>query len=276
MKHKVLAGVALAAALIIAPFGIGAATAAPPTGNVCAEYSTGHVTPPTPVKQVTYTAPEGQIILAVCVKAGSAKQGLGPEAVTVPDGATTITFSHSSGKDIGHYSVLLGDAPDPLACIDGWYNVDTRADGHYECVETGLHVWTTSATSAAKVSLGTPASFPLSQTGVLDLAWTGTSIPPGINLFVDFDGDGSVDGTLVYEAVYGQDLWLTNGSKDFVKAGAPVVGGGNGSDWHGTIPQWSGSFPNAQVKGVAFSLGSGVLGDGVIHSITAGGTVYDF
>ncbi|WP_345799982.1 hypothetical protein AAIB33_10895 [Microbacterium sp. AZCO] len=272
MKHRMLAGMVLAAALLIAPFGVAAASAAPPTGNVCADYSTGHIDPGPGVKQVTYTAPAGQVILAVCVKAGSAKQGLRPEAVTVPAGATRITFSHSSGKDIGHYSVLLG--ADPLACIEGWVDIDTRLNGRYECVETGLHVWTTDNSSQAKVSLGTVASFPLSQAGPLDLDWTGTTPAPGLNLFVNF-GNGQT-GTLVWEAAYGgDDLWLTQSGID-KGIEAPVVGGGSGSSHHGTLAQWSALYPNAQVYGIAFSLGSGVLGDGVIHAISAGGTVYDF
>ncbi|WP_442576677.1 hypothetical protein ACSBPH_05975 [Microbacterium sp. F51-2R] len=276
MKHKVIAGALLAAALVLAPVAVTAASAAPPSEKVCADYSTGRITPADGVTEVTYTAPEGQVILAICVKAGSVKQGNGPEAVSVPENATEVTFSHSSGKAIGHYSVLLGDAPDPLACLDGWVDVDTRTSGRYECVDTGLHVWTVDNSSQAKVSFGTAAAFPLASTGVLDIDWTGTGTAPGINLFVDFDGNGSIDGTLVYETVYGQDLWLTNGSAQFVKDGAPSTTGGNGSAWHGTISQWSSSFPAAQVKGVAFSVGSGVNSDGILHSLTAGGIVFSF
>lgn len=159
---------------------------------------------------------------------------------------------------------------------DLWTNVDTRADGRLEYVADGLHVWTLSNTSQAKVSEGMAANFALKNTGVLALNWTGSTPPPGINLFVDFDNNGTVDGTLVYESVYGQDLWLTNGSQQFVKDNAPVVGGGNGSQWHGTINQWLVEFPLAQVKGIAYSLGSGVLGDGVIHSITVNCATHTF
>lgn len=155
-----------------------------------------------------------------------------------------------------------------------WSNVDTRSAGHYEYVENGLHVWTDDATSQAKVSLGYAAAFPLQNTGVLDIDWTGSTPAPGINLFVNFGADGT--GTLVYESVYGQDLWLTNGSSAAVKANAPVNGGGNGSQWHGTIDQWLAKYPGAQVTGIAFSLGSGVKGDGTINSITAGCATYLF
>lgn len=157
---------------------------------------------------------------------------------------------------------------------DLWANVDTRTAGHVEYVENGLHVWTDDASSQAKVSEGIAVNFPLHDTGVLDINWAGTSPAPGINLFVNFGADGN--GTLVYESVYGQDLWLTNGSSAAVKANAPVNGGGNGSQWHGTINQWLEKYPTAQVVGLAYSLGSGVKGDGVINSITAGCATHTF
>jgi hypothetical protein len=157
---------------------------------------------------------------------------------------------------------------------DLWSNVDTRSKGHLEYVEGGLHIWTEDNSSQAKVSEGMAANFALKNTGVLDLNWTGSAPPPGINLFVNFGADGN--GTLVYESVYGQDLWLTNGSSAAVKANAPVNGGGNGSQWHGTINQWLEKYPDAQVVGIAYALGSGVLGDGVINSITVNCNTHTF
>src|SRR5690606_36360709 len=59
-----------------------------------------------------------------------------------------------------------------------------------------------------------------------------------------------------------------SGSSAAVKANAPVNDGGNGSQWHGTIDQWLSVYPDAQVIGVAYSLGSGVHGDWNINSIT--------
>ena len=157
---------------------------------------------------------------------------------------------------------------------DLWANVDTRSAGHVEYIEDGLHVWTDDNSSQAKVSEGMAVNFALKNTGTLDLAWSGSTPPPGINLFVNFGADGS--GTLVYESVYGQDLWLTNGSSATVKGKAPVNGGGNGSQRHGTIDQWLSVYPDAQVVGLAYSLGSGVKGDGVISSITAGCATHTF
>lgn len=184
-------------------------------------------------------------------------------AVTCDDDPEPVTNSCTTG--VNTHSTNLADL---------WQNVDTRSAGHLEYVENGLHIWTDDASSQAKVSEGIAVNFPLHDTGVLALDWTGSTPPPGINLFVNFGADGN--GTLVYESVYGQDLWLTNGSSAAVKANAPVNGGGNGSQWHGTIDQWLTKYPNATVVGLAYSLGSGVKGDGVINSITAGCATHTF
>lgn len=209
--------------------------------------------------------------------------------VLVDERTVTIKEAYTDPDVVTHYSHTYKSpdcTPPPLnTCVPGedvhstnlnekWSNIDTRSAGHYEYVENGLRVWTDDNSSQAKVSRGIAHAFPLKNTGVLDLDWTGSTPPPGINLFVNFGADGN--GTLVYESVYGQDLWLTNGSSAAVKANAPVNGGGNGSQWHGTINQWLEKYPDAQVTGIAFSLGSGVLGDGVINSITANCTVFTF
>jgi LPXTG-motif cell wall-anchored protein len=157
-----------------------------------------------------------------------------------------------------------------------WTVGDTRSAGHYEYVDGGLHVWTDDASSNAKVAMKHSASFDLEDTGTVGIDFTLTSgtIKPGVQLYVNFDGTN--EGTLVYEGVYGQDLWLTSGSSQVVKDNAPVNGGGNGSQWHGTIDQWLTKFPDAKVTGIGFSLGSGVHADGVLHSITVGCTQYFF
>src|SRR5690606_9929989 len=101
-------------------------------------------------------------------------------------------------------------------------------------------------------------------------------IEPGLQLVVDFDNDGIEDGILVGEKVYGENWWLTGSSADFVKNDAPHTGGGSGSEWFGTANEWLEEFPEAQVKAVGYSLGSGIHGDGVIKSINLGCTEYTF
>lgn len=199
-----------------------------------------------------------------------------PEVPAIP--AVTKVVHHDAvtceQPPVDHNECESGLSTHSTNLVNLWGNVDTRSSGHYEYVENGLHVWTTDNTSQAKVSLGQVISFPLHDTGVLGIDWTGSTPAPGLNLFINFGADGN--GTLVYESVYGQDLWLTNGSSAVVKANAPVNGGGNGSQWHGTIDQWLSVYPDATVTGIAFSLGSGVLGDGVINSITVGCGVHTF
>lgn len=234
---------------------------------------------------VTVTAPEGFLIDAYCVKAGTTKH-----IIEVAPPAASVGIDHPEKDSVSHYQVHLvtapDDDPDPVLneCTpttgshstnlnDLWSNVDTRSAGHLEYVDGGLHVWTDDNSSQAKVSEGMAVNYPLHDVGVIDIDWTGTTPPPGVNLFVS-----SVDGnfTLVYEGVYGQDLWLTNGAPQAVKDNAPVNGGGNGSQWHGTIDQWLTKYPTATVVGIAYSLGSGVLGDGIIHSITVGCATHTF
>jgi hypothetical protein len=163
-----------------------------------------------------------------------------------------------------------------------WTWSDTRATGHRALTAGGLHIWTEGATSTDKVAGYYPTSFPLSGVGSqsvadsIDYAAT-TGITPGLQLVVDIDGDGAGDGILVGEQVYGgYDWWLTNSATAAFKAGAPETGGGFGSAFHGTINGWLTSFEHATVVAVGFSLGSGVLGDGVLHSITLGCVNYTF
>ena len=154
---------------------------------------------------------------------------------------------------------------------------DTRATGHYEVAGTGLHIWTEGATSSDKVAEYVATETPLSAVGEPTLDYTSkTGIAPGFQLVVDFDDDGTGDGILVGETVYGDDWWASNGSLDFVKNAAPSHEGGSGSANHGTLEQWLKAFPDAQVKAFGFSLGSGVKGDGVLNAINFAGTSYTF
>lgn len=147
---------------------------------------------------------------------------------------------------------------------------DTRSAGHYEFTDNGLRIYTDNNTSQAKVAWYHGVSFPLADAGEPTMSYTGTTPAPGLQMVVDFDGNGTPDGILVGETVYGNDWWTPGSSEQFVKDGAPVNGGGSGSQWHGTLSQWLSSFPDAQVVAVGFSLGSGIKGDGVIKSLTFG------
>lgn len=118
------------------------------------------------------------------------------------------------------------------------------------------------------------------------MSWTpnGTNTNvPGMQLKVDFNGDGSIDGILVGEPtypdgspLYGNDWWLPGSGKQFVKDGAPSHTGGSGSENHGTLAQWKAAFPLARVIQGGWSLGSGVKGDGNIKNFVIAGDTYTF
>ena len=155
---------------------------------------------------------------------------------------------------------------------------DTRTTGHYEVQGTGLHISTEGTTSTDKVAEYVATATSLASVGEPKLNYTNTTSAgvPGFQLVVDFDNDGTADGILVGEPVYGNDWWLSNGSKQFVKDAAPSHKGGSGSADHGTLEQWRTAFPTATVRAFGFSLGSGVKGDGVLNSIEFAGTTYTF
>jgi hypothetical protein len=158
---------------------------------------------------------------------------------------------------------------------------DTRDTGHYKVVGTGLRVWTEGNTKTDKVAEYVATRTPLADVGepALELTHTDGTIAPGFQLVVDFDGDGTNDGILVGEptvASYGDNWWLNNSADLAVKASAPKTGGGQGSNWYGTLDEWRANFPKAQVAAFGFSLGSGVKGDWTIDSIEFAGTAYTF
>jgi hypothetical protein len=173
-------------------------------------------------------------------------------------------------------ALLLASAtPAQAAPFPDWDFSETRATGHYHLSPDGLRIWTEGSTSTDKVAAYLPVSVPLASVdggGVQYVAESG--ITPGAQAVVDIDGDSVPDGILVGESVYGSNWWLTNSATAAFKAGAPHTGGGNGSNWFGTLTEWGDAFPDATVVAVGFSLGSGVHGDGIVESVTLGSTVY--
>lgn len=74
--------------------------------QVCAGLDSGKIDVGNAGPSLEITAPAGSLISGYCVKAGSVKQGNGPEFVAVNPPAESVTVAHSSGKDISHYSVV--------------------------------------------------------------------------------------------------------------------------------------------------------------------------
>jgi Protein of unknown function (DUF642) len=165
--------------------------------------------------------------------------------------------------------------------LSTWDLTQTRATGHNEIIAGGLRIYTESNTSTDKAAGYYTTDFSLSALGTQTIAdaldyQSTIGIEPGLQLVVDFDNNGTPDGILVGEAVYGSAWWLSNSAAQFVKDNAPNNGGGYGSLWYGTPNEWLTKFPQARVKAIGYSLGSGVYGDGVIKSINLGCTLYTF
>ena len=98
IRELAIGGALLAAVTVTA-----AAATASTNDQVCPDLTTGHLDGGDET-EITITAPEGTLIVSYCVKAGSAEQEEGPEIVVLPEGVESITISHSSGKEISHYS----------------------------------------------------------------------------------------------------------------------------------------------------------------------------
>ncbi len=163
------------------------------------------------------------------------------------------------------------------AALDGWDFSQTRANGSNTFVDGGLKVVTTVGDSLAKAAGYKPIDLDLSQVGQLDIDLSDVSgVPPSVQLVVDLDDNGSTDGILVYEPdFYGENLWATNSIVSGGFVGLPTVGGGGGPV-SGTINQYLAAYPDAHVVAFGYSLGSGVIGSAVIHSITVGCDEYGF
>jgi hypothetical protein len=114
LTHRRPRSLAILATIAIATLAtIGAAgTVGAGVDQVCPDLDTGHLSAGNQTSLVI-TAPAGQVIVQVCVKAGSAQQGDGPEFTNFDPGVTQTTISHSSGKEISHYSVKYGPPPGP-------------------------------------------------------------------------------------------------------------------------------------------------------------------
>jgi hypothetical protein len=108
IKRVWLAG-GLIAALAASILAGGSSAAIADSGEqVCPDLSTGKIELEDGHPSIVYTAPTGHHVRTYCVKAGSELAGDGPETYRAPyRGASEVTITHSSGKDISHYSVLL-------------------------------------------------------------------------------------------------------------------------------------------------------------------------
>jgi hypothetical protein len=185
--------------------------------------------------------------------------------------ATCLVTSAQAAEPTTTVTVRQGDLISQLG--------DTRSAGHVTFLGDGLAVQTDDATSQAKAAEYFPVSGDLPDSGSME--WFGTQPQPGVQIVFDADGEtgnGNDYNVLVGEPVYGDNWWLTTGSSQTAKDADPSGGqnGGNGSDWFGTLAEWKAALPHARMYAGGFSLGSGVKGSGVIHSISYDDTTYLF
>lgn len=173
-------------------------------------------------------------------------------------------------------------APEQLVTVtpgSGLLNTsETRATGHVDYTKFGLHVWTEGATSTDKAAGYVAVDYPLTDVGSPSFEWLyndlAHTMEPGMQIVIDKDNDGLPNGILVGEPkYYGADWW--SGSAGLTDSGLSCPSGcGNVNS--GTLDEWRAAYPDARVKAVGFSLGSGAHGNGTLLSMTYGGTRYEF
>lgn len=190
-------------------------------------------------------------------------------------------FTFTVGYPIAASAQTGGPSKPTFPCqeLKGWDMSQTRSAGKYKVTQSGLKIWTTDASSNAKVAGYKPAGdgANLSNMGTPAINWAGSSPAPGLQIVVDIPGGTGWDGVLVGESVYGDNWWLSGSAVQELKDKAPHTGGGNGSAHFGTLAEWNTAL-NGQgwVSLVGFSLGSGVKGEGTIKSLKFGNQTYTF
>lgn len=118
MRSKIVAaGSALLLVAGLVTIGASPALADQPADQVCSPLDSGKTDVVGAHETVTITAPLNQLISGYCVKAGSINQGNGPEYVTVDPPVKTITFGHSSEKDVSHWSASYVAIPRDAAAV---------------------------------------------------------------------------------------------------------------------------------------------------------------
>lgn len=170
---------------------------------------------------------------------------------------------------------------------NGWTFGETRSQGTNEFTSAGLHVSTYGAAGSPdprKAAGYHPIDIALADIGTVGIefapGFTGTR--PSLQLGFDKDGNGTWDGYLVGEPwYYGGGTWSpsTNGDWDDAKFWANPdfgVGAGGGYTSMGTLAQYLLANPNARIVSYGYSLGSGVIGDATITSITVGCSTTSF
>ncbi|MBU1250115.1 cell wall-binding repeat-containing protein [Chryseoglobus sp. 28M-23] len=167
--------------------------------------------------------------------------------------------------------------------LGDWDFSQTRDQGINEFTENGLRVETfgePGTLGQAKAAGYAPIDIALSDVGdiAFDIADGYTGVRPSLQLGFDADGDGTQDALLVGEPwAYGGGDWTTTVNGDWADARFWVTGGtgfgvpsGGGYPSLGTLDEYLLANPEARILEYGYSLGSGVIGEATIESITIG------
>ena len=230
--------------------------------------------------QILEAYPDTQVI-GIGFTLGSAAFGNGVITSIVANN-TTYTFD----VDAVVAPSYVKNTPSSTRFSEKSFADESGSKGHYEYTATGLKVWTEDASAASKVSAYDWSLYPadggtavaLSKVAESELALNYTNLGtaekgddavPALLLVLDNNGDGAWKGNIVLEpAAYPDGEWWT--TKDF------GFTGGESGRFSGSLDQILEAYPDTQVIGIGFTLGSAAFGNGVITSIVANNTTYTF
>ncbi len=238
-------------------------------------------------------APLGELIDAVFNAATAAGGGVviagyGVQANT-PAVVSTIVWDDTrytfTQPVIEACTPTIGDEVTNLALGD-WDFSQTRSQGTNVFTDDGLRVTTFNdddgpgSPDQRKAAAYHPIDIALSEIGSveLDIAPGYSGVRPSLQLGFDADGNGTQDAYLVGEPwAYGGGDWTSTVEGDWDDANFWVTGSngfgvapGGGYPALGTLDAFLLANPEARITSYGYSLGSGVVGDATIRSITVG------
>lgn len=229
---------------------------------------------------------------------GSANVTWNPETVDTTVGSHTAvatavakhTFADGSTIQNFNYTVLPQDptlcavvmqcevpnAPTVITNLSSLYLGDTRTGGSNALIPGGIHITTfgsilSQAKAAGYVYFITPLLFNRAGTPAIDYTTT-SGASAGLQLTVNVDGH--FFGNLVYEPLF-SEYWTSH-----LVTGLPAGPNPSYQKAYGTLNDyaqaWEAHGHTATIVAVGYSLGSGAIGDGVVHSLTVGCDKYVF
>jgi hypothetical protein len=161
------------------------------------------------------------------------------------DRCETYPLIHATNNDLNGWSLVQG-----ASFVDGGIKLSSPGD------------WT-----SAKISRN--------MTGTLADLGTGISYTPD-TLYLGLHVQ-TAEGTLVYETAYGGNWWLDESTASAnMKANAPHQGGGQGSNYYGTLQEWAAAFPELQVEKLTVLYTSPTPASTTVTSVKIGCKEYTF